>query len=71
MPVPLVAVGLAAALTWALDLEVRRVEVRGLLDAVRLPEAADLGRLTEFGVMGTVIALALIAPPSRFSVRRQ
>lgn len=71
VPVPLVAVGLAAALTWALDLEVRRVEVRGLLDAVRLPEAADLGRLTEFGVMGTVIALALIAPPSRFSVRRQ
>jgi MFS superfamily sulfate permease-like transporter len=61
VPAPLVAVGLAAAMTWALDLEVRRFEVRGLLDAVRLPEAADLGRLTEVGVVGTVIAFALIA----------
>jgi MFS superfamily sulfate permease-like transporter len=61
VPAPLVAVGLAAAVTGVFGLEVRRVEVRGLLDAVRLPEAADLGRLTEVGVLGTVIAFALIA----------
>ncbi|MGW7209456.1 SulP family inorganic anion transporter [Streptomyces sp. NPDC054837] len=61
VPAPLVAVGLAAAVTGVFGLEVRRVEVRGLLDAVRLPEAADLGRLTEVGVLGTVITFALIA----------
>ncbi|MEU9912639.1 SulP family inorganic anion transporter [Streptomyces sp. NPDC051001] len=61
VPAPLVAVGLAAAVTGVFGLGVRRVEVRGLLDAVRLPEAADLGRLTEVGVLGTVIAFALIA----------
>lgn len=61
VPAPLVAVGLAAAVTGVFGLEVRRVEVRGLLDAVRLPETADLGRLTEVGVLGTVIAFALIA----------
>ncbi|MFF4270024.1 SulP family inorganic anion transporter [Streptomyces sp. NPDC001536] len=61
VPAPLVAVGLAAAVTGVFGLDVRRVEVRGLLDAVRLPEAADLGRLTEVGVLGTVVAFALIA----------
>lgn len=61
VPAPLVAVGLAAAVTGVFGLEVRRVEVRGLLDAVRLPEAADVGRLTEVGVLGTVVAFALIA----------
>jgi MFS superfamily sulfate permease-like transporter len=61
VPAPLVAVGLAAAVTGVFGLGVRRVEVKGLLDAVRLPEAADLGRLTEVGVLGTVIAFALIA----------
>ncbi|NNN35590.1 SulP family inorganic anion transporter [Streptomyces sp. S3(2020)] len=61
VPAPLIAVGLAAAVTGVFGLDVRRVEVRGLLDAVRLPEAADLGRLTEVGVLGTVIAFALIA----------
>ncbi|MCX4764073.1 SulP family inorganic anion transporter [Streptomyces sp. NBC_01275] len=61
VPAPLVAVVLAAAATWAFDLEVRRVEVRGLWDAVRVPEAADFGRLTEVGVIGTVVAFALIA----------
>ncbi|MES5819726.1 SulP family inorganic anion transporter [Streptomyces sp. RG80] len=61
VPAPLVAVGLAAAVTGVFGLDVRRVEVRGLLDAVRLPETSDLGRLTEVGVLGTVIAFALIA----------
>lgn len=61
VPAPLVAVGVAAAVTGVFGLDVRRVEVRGLLAAVRLPEAADVGRLTEVGVLGTVVAFALIA----------
>lgn len=61
VPAPLVAVASAAAVTALFDLDVRRVEVRGLLDAVRVPEAADVGRLTEVGVIGTVVAFALIA----------
>ncbi|MFF4588146.1 SulP family inorganic anion transporter [Streptomyces sp. NPDC001388] len=61
VPAPLVAVALASAVTWGFDLEVRRVRVQGLWDAVRVPETADLGRLTEVGVVGTVVAFALIA----------
>lgn len=61
VPAPLVAVASAAGVTWVFDLEVRRVQVRGLWNAVRVPEAADLGRLTEVGVIGTVVAFALIA----------
>ncbi|MFF3612849.1 SulP family inorganic anion transporter [Streptomyces sp. NPDC002580] len=61
VPAPLVAVGLASAATGVFDLAVRRVEVRGLFDAVRPPSLADLGRLTEVGVLGTVLAFALIA----------
>ncbi|WP_405535910.1 SulP family inorganic anion transporter [Streptomyces sp. NBC_00075] len=61
VPGPLVAVVLATGVTWGFDLDVRRVEVRGLLAAVRVPEAADLGRLAEVGVIGTVVAFALIA----------
>ncbi|MGW2783119.1 SulP family inorganic anion transporter [Streptomyces populi] len=61
VPAPLLAVGLASAVTGVLDLAVRRVEVRGLFDAVRTPSTADLGRLTEVGVLGTVLAFALIA----------
>ncbi|WP_371660576.1 SulP family inorganic anion transporter [Streptomyces sp. NBC_00280] len=61
VPGPLVAVALAAGVTWVFDLDVRRVEVQGLLAAVRVPEAADFGRLTEVGVIGTVVAFALIA----------
>ncbi|MFI6486591.1 SulP family inorganic anion transporter [Streptomyces sp. NPDC050564] len=61
VPAPLLAVVLASAVTGVCDLSVRRVEVRGLLDAVRLPSPGDLGRLTEVGVIGTVLAFALIA----------
>ncbi|MGQ4388286.1 SulP family inorganic anion transporter [Streptomyces sp. SAS_270] len=61
VPAPLPAVGLASAATGLLDLSVRRVGVHGLLDAVRPPAVADLGRLTEVGVIGTVLAFALIA----------
>ncbi|MET7484178.1 SulP family inorganic anion transporter [Streptomyces sp. NPDC005538] len=61
VPAPLVAVGLVAAVTGGFDLSVRRVEVRGLVGAVRVPEWGDFGRLTEVGVIGTVVAFALIA----------
>ncbi|MPY37869.1 SulP family inorganic anion transporter [Streptomyces adustus] len=61
VPAPLVAVGLAAAVTGVFDLEVRRVEVQGLLDVVQVPPVAEFGRLTEVGVIGTVVAFALIA----------
>ncbi|GHD59705.1 sulfate transporter [Streptomyces mirabilis] len=61
VPAPLLAVALAAGVTGMFDLSVRRVEVRGLLDAVQPPSLADLGRLTEVGMLGTVVAFALIA----------
>uniref|UniRef100_UPI0018E4E89D SulP family inorganic anion transporter n=1 Tax=Streptomyces geranii TaxID=2058923 RepID=UPI0018E4E89D len=61
LPGAFVAVALAAGVTWVFDLDVRRVEVRGLSAVVRLPEAADFGRLGEVGVLGTVVAFALIA----------
>lgn len=43
VPGPLVAVVLASGATWVFDLDVRRVEVRGLLAAVRVPEVAVSG----------------------------
>ncbi|MFF4542562.1 SulP family inorganic anion transporter [Streptomyces aureus] len=61
VPAPLLAVALTSAVTGAFGLPVRRVEIQGLFDAVRPPAAADLGRLTEVGVLGTVLAFALIA----------
>ncbi|MCX4590159.1 SulP family inorganic anion transporter [Streptomyces sp. NBC_01549] len=61
VPAPLLAVALAAGVTGVFDLPVRRVEVRGLLDAVQPPSLTDLGRLTEVGMLGTVVAFALIA----------
>ncbi|MEU1528472.1 SulP family inorganic anion transporter [Streptomyces fagopyri] len=61
VPAPLLAVTLASAATGLLDLSVRRVTVRGLLDCVQPPSLAELGRLTEVGVFGTVLAFALIA----------
>ncbi|QFQ99580.1 SulP family inorganic anion transporter [Streptomyces phaeolivaceus] len=61
VPAPLVAVGGAALVTGVFDLGVRRVEARGLWEAVRVPSDDDLGLLVEVGVVGTVLALALIA----------
>ncbi|MET9520442.1 SulP family inorganic anion transporter [Streptomyces sp. NPDC002994] len=66
-PAPLVAVALAAVVTAVLDLPVRRVEVHGLLDAVQPPGADSFARLVGGGVgvwggvVGTVLAFALIA----------
>ncbi|MFG2138173.1 SulP family inorganic anion transporter [Streptomyces sp. NPDC048650] len=61
LPAPLAAVALATTAVWALDLPVARVRVSGLLDAIAPPGLADLGRLTEIGVLGTVLAFTLIA----------
>ncbi|MEV4443409.1 SulP family inorganic anion transporter [Streptomyces sp. NPDC049577] len=61
VPAPLVAVALATTVVTVLRLPVDRVRVRGLLDAVQPPGSGDFARLTEFGVLGTVLAFALIA----------
>ncbi|MFE1173903.1 SulP family inorganic anion transporter [Streptomyces sp. NPDC058773] len=61
LPAPLVAVALATLTVWALDMPVARVQVSGLLDAIQPPGLDDLGRLGGFGVLGTVLAFALIA----------
>jgi MFS superfamily sulfate permease-like transporter len=61
IPAALVAVALSTGATVLFDLPVKRIEVRGLLDALQPPALSDLGRLTEAGVLGTVVAFALIA----------
>jgi MFS superfamily sulfate permease-like transporter len=61
IPAALVAVALATLATMLFDLPVQHIEVQGLLDAVQPPAPSDLGRLTEVGVLGTVVAFALIA----------
>ncbi|WP_275465889.1 SulP family inorganic anion transporter [Streptomyces noursei] len=61
LPAPLAAVALATTAVWALDLPIARVQVSGLLDAIQPPGFADIGRLTELGVLGTVLAFTLIA----------
>ncbi|AWN25722.1 SulP family inorganic anion transporter [Streptomyces sp. NEAU-S7GS2] len=61
LPAPLAAVALATTAVWALDMPVARVEVSGLLDAIQPPGLDDLGRLGSIGVIGTVLAFALIA----------
>ncbi|MFI1197997.1 STAS domain-containing protein [Streptomyces sp. BHT-5-2] len=61
LPAPLAAVALATVTVGVLDLPVARVRVSGLLDAIQPPGFADIGRLTELGALGTVLAFALIA----------
>ncbi|MBH5335654.1 SulP family inorganic anion transporter [Streptomyces pactum] len=61
LPAPLAAVALATVAVAVPDLPVARVEVQGLLDAVRVPDGGDLADLAEFGVLGTVLAFTLIA----------
>ncbi|MET7641955.1 SulP family inorganic anion transporter [Streptomyces sp. NPDC005438] len=61
VPGPLAAVALATLAVAVLGLEVDRVEVRGVLETVQPPGLADFGRLAEVGVVGTVLAFALIA----------
>ncbi|MFF0130330.1 SulP family inorganic anion transporter [Streptomyces mirabilis] len=61
LPGPLVAVGAATATTVLLDLPIARVRVSGLLEAVQPPALTDFGRLTDIGLLGTVVAFTLIA----------
>ncbi|WP_377269751.1 SulP family inorganic anion transporter [Peterkaempfera sp. SMS 1(5)a] len=61
VPAPLAAVALATAVTAAARLDVARLDVRGLAGAVQPPGLTDLGRLTGAGLLGTVLAFALIA----------
>ncbi|MGX1883003.1 SulP family inorganic anion transporter [Streptomyces sp. NPDC055287] len=61
LPAPLAAVALATAVAVIFDPPVARVEVKGLLGAVQPPGAADFARLTDVGLLGTVIAFTLIA----------
>ncbi|MFD5891712.1 SulP family inorganic anion transporter [Streptomyces sp. NPDC060334] len=60
VPGALVAVVLATATTWLLDLSVKTVEVRGLLDSIQPPGTGVLATLG-FGVIGTLLAFTLIA----------
>lgn len=61
VPGPLVAVGLATGAVALLGLDVARVEVHGLLEAVQPPGAAEFGSLTSIAVIGTILAFTLIA----------
>ncbi|MFC8448634.1 SulP family inorganic anion transporter [Kitasatospora sp. NPDC057223] len=61
VPAPLVAVAAATAATALFDLSVGKVEVAGLAGVVDLPGGEDLAALGNAGVLGTVLAFALIA----------
>lgn len=61
VPAPLAAVALATAVTAAADLPIGRVEVKGLLDAVQLPDLSGPGVLADVGLIGTIVSFALIA----------
>ena len=60
VPGALVAVALATGATWLLNLPVKTVEVRGLIDSIQPPGTDVLGGLGP-GVLGTVLAFTLIA----------
>ncbi|MFB9835562.1 SulP family inorganic anion transporter [Actinoallomurus acaciae] len=61
VPAALAAVALATLATALLDLPVQRIQVHGLLDALRPPTLDHLDRLADAGVLGTIVAFALIA----------
>ncbi|MWA14903.1 SulP family inorganic anion transporter [Streptomyces sp. BA2] len=61
VPAQLAAVALATGASLSLSLPVATVEVQGLIEAVRMPDAADFGGLMTVGAIGTVLAFALIA----------
>ncbi|WP_228973072.1 SulP family inorganic anion transporter [Streptomyces sp. DH12] len=61
VPGALAAVVLAAFLTWWLELPVATVEVDGLLGAVQPPGLDAFAELASPGLLGTVLAFALIA----------
>ncbi|MGW0905990.1 SulP family inorganic anion transporter [Streptomyces sp. NPDC002853] len=61
VPAPLAAVVLATGTSLLFSLPVATVEVQGLVEAVRVPDAAAFGELMSLGAVGTVLAFALIA----------
>ncbi|GAA2726393.1 MULTISPECIES: SulP family inorganic anion transporter [Streptomyces] len=61
VPAPLAGVALATTAVALLELPVDRIRVRGLIDAIQPPGDGEFARLTEFGVLGTVLTFALIA----------
>ena len=61
VPAPLAAVGLSVIVGALLGPTVAKVEVFGLLDAIQPPGLTELGRVTEVGVIGTILAFTLIA----------
>lgn len=61
VPGALVAVVGATALVAVADLPVATLQIDGLLAAIDVTGAGDLGKLTELGVLGAVVAFALIA----------
>lgn len=61
VPAPLAAVAAATAATALFDLAVAKVEVAGLAGVISLPGSAELSALGSVGVLGTILAFALIA----------
>ncbi|MGW1490118.1 SulP family inorganic anion transporter [Streptomyces sp. NPDC002402] len=64
VPAPLAAVALTTSVVALFGLSVKRVDVQGLLGAIRPPSFDDLGSITDAGVVGaigTVVAITLIA----------
>ncbi|MFI1190644.1 SulP family inorganic anion transporter [Streptomyces californicus] len=61
LPGPLVAVGLAVAAVALFDLPVATIEVRGLIDSLRLTGLDDFGLLADPGLLGVILAFTLIA----------
>ncbi|MFJ6613884.1 SulP family inorganic anion transporter [Streptomyces sp. NPDC091289] len=61
LPGPLVAVGLATGAVAVFDLPVATIEVRGLIDSLRLTGLDDFGLLANPALLGVVLAFTLIA----------
>ncbi|MGW9078984.1 SulP family inorganic anion transporter [Streptomyces kronopolitis] len=61
VPGPLVAVALATGASVLFGLNAQKVQVSGLMEAVHLVNPGDFGQLAQIGVLGSVVAIALIA----------
>ncbi|MFD7166341.1 SulP family inorganic anion transporter [Streptomyces violascens] len=61
IPAPLAAVAAATTATALFGLSVAKVKVSGLAGVIDLPGTAELSALGSVGVLGTVVAFALIA----------
>uniref|UniRef100_A0AAU2VEJ6 SulP family inorganic anion transporter n=1 Tax=Streptomyces sp. NBC_00003 TaxID=2903608 RepID=A0AAU2VEJ6_9ACTN len=61
IPAPLAAVAAATIATALFDLSVAKVKVSGLAGVIDLPGTAELSALGSVGVLGTIVAFALIA----------